>query len=100
MSKPQRYMDSPRQSLLAKARRCPQEATLALLTLYRTLTENRPHCCRFYPSCSVYAMMAIRQQGLIRGLAKAGWRVLRCYPFRPLKVEYPGFEKSALKVKQ
>ncbi|HEY6771069.1 MAG TPA: membrane protein insertion efficiency factor YidD [Solirubrobacterales bacterium] len=37
--------------------------------------------CRYYPSCSEYAVEAIRELGPIRGLILAGWRLLRCNPF-------------------
>jgi hypothetical protein len=37
--------------------------------------------CRFYPSCSSYAIEALRVHGVVRGLGLASWRVLRCNPF-------------------
>jgi uncharacterized protein len=37
--------------------------------------------CRYYPTCSAYAIEAIRELGPIRGLILAGWRLLRCNPF-------------------
>jgi putative membrane protein insertion efficiency factor len=37
--------------------------------------------CRYYPSCSDYAIQAIRELGPIRGLILAAWRLLRCNPF-------------------
>lgn len=41
-----------------------------------------PHgFCRFYPTCSDYAIQAIEKYGIIRGGFKASWRVLRCNPF-------------------
>jgi putative membrane protein insertion efficiency factor len=36
--------------------------------------------CRFHPSCSAYALEAIRVHGALRGSALAVWRVLRCSP--------------------
>lgn len=39
--------------------------------------------CRFYPSCSEYAVQALARFGLVRGLALAGWRLVRCHPFHP-----------------
>ena len=37
--------------------------------------------CRYYPTCSSYAVQAIRELGPIRGLILAAWRVLRCNPW-------------------
>ena len=36
--------------------------------------------CRFYPSCSQYAIESIERFGAARGLIKAIWRILRCSP--------------------
>jgi putative membrane protein insertion efficiency factor len=37
--------------------------------------------CRYYPTCSEYAVQSIRELGPVRGAILAGWRVLRCNPF-------------------
>ncbi len=37
--------------------------------------------CRFYPTCSEYAVQAITKYGALKGGAKAAWRILRCNPF-------------------
>jgi uncharacterized protein len=37
--------------------------------------------CRYYPTCSDYAIQAIRELGPIRGFIVAAWRLLRCNPF-------------------
>jgi uncharacterized protein len=37
--------------------------------------------CKYYPSCSEYAMQAIAKFGILRGLVLAGWRLLRCNPW-------------------
>ena len=37
--------------------------------------------CRFEPSCSAYALQALQQHGAARGVALAGWRLLRCQPW-------------------
>lgn len=37
--------------------------------------------CRYYPSCSAYAVTAIRRHGPIKGVLAAGWRLLRCNPW-------------------
>jgi putative membrane protein insertion efficiency factor len=40
-----------------------------------------PPACRFEPSCSEYALVAIERFGLLRGGALAAGRLLRCHPF-------------------
>jgi len=37
--------------------------------------------CRFEPTCSEYALQAVRKHGAIRGSWLAGWRILRCNPW-------------------
>jgi putative membrane protein insertion efficiency factor len=37
--------------------------------------------CRYYPSCSNYAIDALREHGAVRGLGMASWRLMRCNPF-------------------
>ena len=37
--------------------------------------------CRFTPTCSAYALQALEHHGAWRGVAKAGWRILRCHPW-------------------
>ncbi len=37
--------------------------------------------CKYYPSCSEYAVQAVERYGILRGLVLAGWRLLRCNPF-------------------
>ena len=41
---------------------------------------SRPSC-RFYPTCSQYAVEAIEKRGVVVGLLKGIWRVIRCNPF-------------------
>jgi len=45
--------------------------------------------CRFYPSCSEYAELAIRRMGAVRGSALAVWRILRCSPLSRGGVDHP-----------
>jgi putative membrane protein insertion efficiency factor len=40
-----------------------------------------PPACRFEPSCSAYAIEALRTHGAVRGSALAAWRVARCNPW-------------------
>jgi len=63
-------------------RRLARELVVAPLRLYRRLISPlfAPRC-RYAPSCSDYAIQAIREFGILRGLVLAGWRLLRCNPF-------------------
>jgi hypothetical protein len=47
----------------------------------RFLSPLLPPRCRFYPSCSEYAAVAVSRHGSIRGVALATRRILRCHPF-------------------
>jgi putative membrane protein insertion efficiency factor len=55
---------------------------VAAIWLYRaTLGALFPTTCKYQPSCSQYALDALRANGLVRGSALAAWRVLRCNPW-------------------
>ena len=57
---------------------------VALIAFYqRWLSPLGPPCCRFVPTCSTYAREALERCGLLRGLALAAWRLLKCHPFHP-----------------
>lgn len=57
---------------------------VALLNGYqRWISPLMAPRCRFAPSCSEYAKQAIERYGLIGGLPRAIWRLLRCHPFHP-----------------
>ncbi len=44
--------------------------------------------CRYYPSCSEYAVQAIQRFCILRGLILAGWRLLRCNPWSHGGLDY------------
>jgi uncharacterized protein len=44
--------------------------------------------CKYHPSCSQYARDALEEFGLARGVALAGWRLLRCNPWSHGGVDY------------
>jgi uncharacterized protein len=47
-----------------------------------------PTSCKYHPSCSQYALDAVRKYGPVVGTAKAVWRVLRCNPWSHGGVDY------------
>jgi hypothetical protein len=61
-----------------------------LLALYkRHLSPVLPRACRFTPTCSEYARLALLKHGLWRGGWLAAGRLLRCHPFHPGGVDLP-----------
>jgi uncharacterized protein len=54
----------------------------AAIRLYQTLVSPLlgPRC-RYSPTCSSYAIDAVRSFGILRGTVLAGWRLLRCNPW-------------------
>ncbi len=59
-------------------------AALSLIRLYQlTISKALPPSCRFYPSCSQYAVDAIEKYGVMHGGWLAAKRILRCHPFHP-----------------
>lgn len=49
----------------------------------RFISPLKRPTCRFYPSCSAYALEALQKHGAVKGSGLAIWRVLRCNPFNP-----------------
>ena len=41
---------------------------------------KRGPSCRFLPTCSEYAITAVKERGIVVGTGLAGWRILRCNP--------------------
>jgi putative membrane protein insertion efficiency factor len=55
---------------------------LALVRFYRrAISPYRPSCCRYYPTCSQYAIEALEKYGAIKGGYLTVRRILRCNPF-------------------
>ena len=47
----------------------------------RAISPALPSRCKYHPSCSQYAVDAVRRYGVLRGVVLAGWRLLRCNPW-------------------
>ena len=62
--------------------RLARAVLVAPIRLYqRLISPLMPAHCRYHPTCSAYAVEAIRSHGVARGLVLAGWRLLRCNPW-------------------
>ena len=55
---------------------------LAPIRVYqRFISPLLPRRCKYLPTCSAYAVDAVRDYGVLRGFVLAGWRLLRCNPW-------------------
>ncbi len=58
-------------------------AVVLIRAYQKIVSPLLPPSCRFYPTCSSYAIEALERHGLVKGAALATKRVLRCHPFNP-----------------
>ena len=67
-----------------------RKISIGIIKFYRRFISplKRPSC-RFHPTCSRYAMLAIEKHGVIKGIALAIWRILRCNPWNDGGVDFP-----------
>jgi putative membrane protein insertion efficiency factor len=79
LSAPRRaVMSAPRRAVLS----APRYAGIGLVWAWRlTFGALFPTTCKYEPSCSEYAIQAVRKHGLFKGSALTGWRLLRCNPW-------------------
>jgi putative membrane protein insertion efficiency factor len=62
--------------------RIVRAVVLAPIVIYRrVLSPALPRRCKYEPTCSRYAVEAIREYGILRGLLLGVWRLLRCNPW-------------------
>jgi putative membrane protein insertion efficiency factor len=62
----------------------PRRALVLVIRGYqKVISPALPPSCRFYPSCSQYAIEAIARHGALRGSWLAARRLARCHPFHP-----------------
>ncbi|MFP5362460.1 MAG: membrane protein insertion efficiency factor YidD [Thermoleophilia bacterium] len=56
-------------------------AQAPILLYRRIISPALPRRCKYEPTCSAYAVAALQEFGILRGLVLAVWRILRCNPF-------------------
>ena len=69
--------------------RLPRKAAIFPIKLYQRYISPgiRPRC-KYYPTCSAYAVTAVERYGVVVGGAMALWRLLRCNPFSKGGIDY------------
>ncbi|TCL34436.1 hypothetical protein EV210_11519 [Anaerospora hongkongensis] len=61
-----------------------KKCILMMIIFYRNcISPLKPPSCRFIPTCSEYALLAVEKHGAARGTVLAIKRILRCHPFHP-----------------
>lgn len=75
-------------SFLRRLAALPRDSVIFLIELYRTwVSPMRMPTCRFEPTCSTYAVEALRVHGFFYGSALSIWRLLKCGPWHK-----PGYD--------
>lgn len=70
--------------------RIPSMMAIGLVRFYqRGLSPLLGRNCRFQPTCSQYMIEAINKYGLLLGVSKGVWRIMRCHPFSAGGVDPP-----------
>lgn len=54
---------------------------IKLIRMYQNMPIGTHNQCKYIPTCSEYAIKALEKYGVIKGLFKASFRILRCNPF-------------------
>jgi putative membrane protein insertion efficiency factor len=75
------HADAPRAAPGALARVARAVVTAPIVLYQRVISPGLPRRCKYEPTCSRYAVEAVREFGILRGLVLAGWRLLRCNPW-------------------
>lgn len=87
-------------SAFQRLKRLPREIALSFITMYQTCISPRyPACCRYTPTCSQYAKIAVERFGVMKGSWLALKRILRCHPlhhggYDPVPEQFSFFKRS------
>lgn len=62
---------------------------LYLINFYRRrISPKKAPCCKYYPTCSAYALAAIEKHGALKGTLLSVWRIVRCNPWSLGGIDY------------
>src|SRR5919204_6246998 len=82
--RPEQALSDPRSAISRALAGTAKHLLIALVRAYQlAISPLLPPACRYYPSCSAYAIEALERHGALRGGWLALRRVGRCHPFRP-----------------
>lgn len=63
---------------------------ITLIRFYqRWISPAFPARCKYYPTCSAYALLAMKSKGVLVGSALTLWRLVRCNPWSMGGIDYP-----------
>jgi len=87
--------------VIAQINRSISALLIACVRMYQlVISPVSAPCCRYHPTCSSYAIIALREHGPWRGMLLAIWRILRCNPWSSGGVDpVPEAEKQKTEVK-
>ncbi|HBT19794.1 MAG TPA: membrane protein insertion efficiency factor YidD [Peptococcaceae bacterium] len=67
-----------------------KKAVIKIINAYQKYVSPLfPKSCRFYPSCSQFAVISIESYGIILGIYLSVRRILKCHPFNPGGIDFP-----------
>lgn len=67
-----------------------EKLVLLLIKFYKcTISPFLKSQCKYYPTCSEYALLAIHRYGLFKGIIKSIARIIRCNPFSNGGIDFP-----------
>ena len=67
-----------------------KQCLCSIIESYRyCISPNKKACCRFFPSCSVYALDVLRTKPTPVAIGHIIWRLLRCHPFSKGGLDLP-----------
>ena len=73
-------------------------AVVPIRLYQRALSPAIPQRCKYYPTCSEYAVGAVREYGILRGLVLAAWRLLRCNPLSNGGVDFVSIHAGTMPI--
>lgn len=88
----------PIRQFVAKVSACLQKILIGLIHVYRyCLSPYIGHQCRFYPTCSKYAIEALERYGIMQGLLLIGKRLCKCHPWHAGGIDFiPEMKKEGI----